>query len=279
MNVSFVFRLSPISWFYSGKPLQSFSILMTFSFWLWVFFFFFFSETTLLVLYVYPMYAISPSNFKWTQLVSQVFKMSNVSHSISSVAYVVNRKITWHFLNNVVFHFIKKIKFTLKRETRPIPIQIFITQYKKSPFAIWFTNHERMNSSKASCFTHPSPTNIHWPTSIIDSVLVSQNTSSLAWVLILSSLESSNWIKRPECWLKYPHIVWWMISLFGPLWALRIAARLYLYMKQSLSLMIFSPIYIEYINKLAVAVALGSKPCQKTKIFILKVRYLTNQTM
>ena len=32
MNVSFVFRLSPISWYYSGNPLQSFAILMTLSF-------------------------------------------------------------------------------------------------------------------------------------------------------------------------------------------------------------------------------------------------------
>ena len=32
MNVSFVFRLSLISWYYSGKPMQSFDILMTFCF-------------------------------------------------------------------------------------------------------------------------------------------------------------------------------------------------------------------------------------------------------
>ena len=37
MNVSFVFWLSPISWYYSGKPMQSFAILMTFCFWLWFF--------------------------------------------------------------------------------------------------------------------------------------------------------------------------------------------------------------------------------------------------
>ena len=39
MNVSFVINLSPISWYYSGKPMQSFAILMTFCFYLWVFFF------------------------------------------------------------------------------------------------------------------------------------------------------------------------------------------------------------------------------------------------
>ena len=43
MNVSFVIKLSPISWYYSGKPMQSFAILMTFCFYLWFFFFFFFS--------------------------------------------------------------------------------------------------------------------------------------------------------------------------------------------------------------------------------------------
>ena len=32
MNVSFVIKLSPISWYYSGKPMQSFAILMTFCF-------------------------------------------------------------------------------------------------------------------------------------------------------------------------------------------------------------------------------------------------------
>ena len=32
MNVSFVFGLSPISWYYSGKPMQSFAILMTLCF-------------------------------------------------------------------------------------------------------------------------------------------------------------------------------------------------------------------------------------------------------
>ena len=32
MNVSFVINLSPISWYYSGKPMQSFAILMTFCF-------------------------------------------------------------------------------------------------------------------------------------------------------------------------------------------------------------------------------------------------------
>ena len=49
----------------------------------------------------------------------------------------------------------------------------------------------------ASRFTHPFPTNSHWPTSMTDSVLVSHNTFSLAWVFILSCLKSSNWIKRP----------------------------------------------------------------------------------
>ena len=32
LNVSFVFRLSTISWYYNGKPIQSFAILMTFCF-------------------------------------------------------------------------------------------------------------------------------------------------------------------------------------------------------------------------------------------------------
>ena len=189
-----------------------------------------------------------------------------------------------------------KIESTPTKQTRPIPIQIFIlTRYKKISicnliYKPWKRGETRTDprpsrqrcrrpplETEASCFTHPSPTDnhcpasllishSHWPTSMTDSVLVSQNTSSSAWVFILSSLETSNWIKKPILYGGWSH----SLDHFEPRKLLPVSIfRIKQY--SSLTLMIFSPMHIASINKLAVAVALGSKPSRKTKIFIMQV--------
>ena len=122
-----------------------------------------------------------------------------------------------------------EIKFTHKKETRPIPNQIFIlTRYKKkSP--IWFTNHERgerMNSSKAQPPPSARDGDLLLRTSFSNWQPLTYLPPSLAQPLThLYDWFSAGFPKHVPFSLSFhpkqpwefelnqkAHIVWWMIS-------------------------------------------------------------------
>lgn len=66
-------------------------------------------------------------------------------------------------------------------------------------------------------------------------------------------------MRSPVRWLKYPHTVWWTISVLGVHCALRMWGAVSSFsMKQSSSFMVFSPMHTASRNKLAIT--LGSSP-------------------
>lgn len=82
---------------------------------------------------------------------------------------------------------------------------------------------------------------------------ISQNTPSFPEELILSKYESSSWSNRPVLWLKQPQTVCLIISALSLFLALRAEGSASSFsMKQSSLFIVFSPMHMELVKRLAV---------------------------